>query len=75
MQYKDLDVRYRFDESKAKKVYPLVRGFQLIRVKTADDMEWLKSRQEWIGLDSLANEVEITFTDPEAWDRPDFKRS
>ena len=48
--------------------------FQLIRVKSADDREWVKSRQQWTGLDTLGNEVETTFTDPEVWDRPDFIR-
>jgi hypothetical protein len=74
IRYKDLDVTYRIDESKVKKVHPLVQVIQLIRVKTADDREWVKSRQQWIGLDSLGNEVDMTFTDAEAWDRPDFKR-
>lgn len=55
------------------KVYPLVRVFQLIRVKTPDDKEWVKSRQQWIGLDQLGNELEETFTDPEVWDKPSFK--
>jgi hypothetical protein len=73
IQYKDLDVTYRIDESKAKKVYSIVQVIQLVRVKTPDDKEWIKSRQRWTGLDQLGNEVEITFTDPEVWDKPDFK--
>jgi hypothetical protein len=74
IQYKDLASDYRTDDSKANKVYLIVRVFQLIRVKTPDDREWVKSRQQWVGLDSLGNEVEETFTDPEVWDKPDFKR-
>lgn len=74
IQYKDLDVMYRIDESKAKKVYPLVQVIQLVRVKTSDDREWIKSLQQWTGLDQLGNEVETTFTAPEVWDKPDFNR-
>jgi hypothetical protein len=74
IQYKDLDVTYRIDESKAKKVYPIEQTIQLARVKTPDDKEWITSLQQWTGLDQLGNEVETTFTAPEAWDRPEFKR-
>jgi hypothetical protein len=74
IQYRDLASDYRTDDSRASKVYPIVRVFQLIRVKTLDDREWIKSRQQWVGLDSLGNEVGETFTDPEVWDKPEFKR-
>ena len=65
IQYKDLTgPDYRTDDNKAVKVYPLVRVFRLIRVKTPDDREWVKSRQQWTGLDQLGNEIEETFTRP-----------
>jgi hypothetical protein len=73
IQYKDLASDYRTDDSKANKVYPVVRVIQLIRVKTPDNREWVKSKQEWIGLDSAGNEVDESFTDPEIWDKPIFK--
>jgi hypothetical protein len=74
IQYKDLDVTYRIDEGKIKKVYPIEQTIQLARVKTLDDKEWITSLQQWTGSDQLGNEVETTFTAPEARDRPDFKR-
>jgi hypothetical protein len=74
IQYKDLDVMYRINESKVKKVYPLVQVIQLVRVKTSDYREWIKSLQQWTGIDQLGNEIETTFTAPEVWDKPDFKR-
>jgi hypothetical protein len=53
IQYRDLDVTYRIDESKAKKVYPIEQTIQLARVKTPDDREWITSLQQWTGLDQL----------------------
>jgi hypothetical protein len=44
----------------------------MIRIKKADGGEWLKSRQTWIGLDRLGNDVTKTFVDPELYDRPVF---
>ena len=74
IQYKDLDVKYRLDENKAKKVYPIVQVIQIAGVKTPDERVWVQSFQQWTGLDQLGNEVETTFTAPETWDRPDFIR-
>jgi hypothetical protein len=41
-------------------------------MKKADGSEWLKSRQSWIGLDRLGNDLSKTFVDPELYDRPVF---
>jgi hypothetical protein len=58
-------------EEKPKK-YPVKKVDSIIRIKKADGSEWLKSRQSWIGLDRLGNEILNTFVDPEMYDKPIF---
>ena len=41
-------------------------------MKTADGKEWLKSKQQWIAVDSQGNEIMKAFTDLEVWDKPIF---
>jgi len=75
-QVSDLPVGYRKLGENRK--YPVRQVLQIIRIKRADDTEWLKSRGRIIGLDKLGNEVEHSFTDPELYYRPithhEFKR-
>jgi hypothetical protein len=61
---------FRKDEKPIK--YPFNKVDTIIRIKKADGSEWLKSRQTWIGLDRLGNDVTKTFVDPELYDRPVF---
>jgi hypothetical protein len=61
---------FRKDE-KSKK-YPVKKVDSIIRIKKSDGSEWLKSRQSWIGLDRLGNDIPKTFVDPEFYDRPVF---
>jgi hypothetical protein len=42
-------------------------------MKTADGKEWLKSKQQWIAVDSQGNEIMKAFTDQEVWDKPIFE--
>ncbi len=46
---------------------------QIIRLRTADGKEWLKSKQQWIAIDSQGNEIMESFNDLEVWDKPVFK--
>jgi hypothetical protein len=48
---------------------------QIIRVKTADRREWLKSKQQWYAIDSQGNEIMESFSDLEQWDKPEFQYS
>jgi hypothetical protein len=57
------------------KVYPIKHVIQMARVQTADEKEYLQSFQEWIAIDKLGNEINMTFTAPETWDRPTFERA
>jgi hypothetical protein len=61
---------FRKDEKPKK--YPVKKVDSIIRIKKADASEWLKSRQTWIGLDRLGNDIPKTFVDPELYDRPVF---
>jgi hypothetical protein len=61
---------FRKDEKPRK--YPIKKVDSIIRIKKADDSEWLKSRQTWIGLDRLGNDILKTFVDLELYDRPVF---
>jgi hypothetical protein len=46
---------------------------QIIRLRTADGKEWLKSKQLCIAIDSQGNEIMESFTDLEVRDKPVFK--
>jgi hypothetical protein len=37
--------------NKEDKTYPIRQANQIIRIKTADGKEWLKSKQQWIAID------------------------
>lgn len=52
------------------KTYPLQFTDQILRVKLPNNSEWLKSRSTLIGLDRLGNEVGLSITDPEIYERP-----
>jgi hypothetical protein len=54
------------------KKYPVKKVDTIIRIKKADGSEWLKSRQTWIGLDRLGNDIPKTFVDSEMYDKPVF---
>jgi hypothetical protein len=58
---------FRKDE-KLKK-YPVKKIDAIIRIRKADGSEWLKSRQSWVGLDRLGNDILKTFVDPELYDK------
>jgi hypothetical protein len=60
---------FRKDE-KSKK-YPVKKIDEIIRIKKADGTEWL-TRQTWVGLDRLGNDMTKFFVDPELYDRPVF---
>jgi hypothetical protein len=62
---------FRKDEKPKK--YPIKKVDSIIRIKKADGSEWLKSRQTWVGLDRLGNDIPKTFVDPEMYDRPVFE--
>lgn len=53
---------------KGRKPYPIKHTNQIIRVKTSDAKEWLKSRKEWIGIDNQGNELTETHYDDKLWD-------
>jgi hypothetical protein len=55
---------------KEDKLYPIKYANQIIRIKTADGKEYLKSKQQWIAIDSQGNEIMESFTDLEEWDKP-----
>jgi hypothetical protein len=61
---------FRKDEKPKK--YPFKKVDTIIRIKKGNGSEWLKSRQSWIGLDRLGNDILKTFVDPELYDRPVF---
>jgi hypothetical protein len=50
-----------FRKDEKLKRYPFKKVDTIIRIKKADGSEWLKSRQSWIGLDRLGNDVPKTF--------------
>jgi hypothetical protein len=64
-------VEYR--KNKEDKLYPIKQANQIIRIKTADGKEWLKSKQQWIAIDSQGNEIMESFSDLEVWDKPVFQ--
>jgi hypothetical protein len=35
--------------------------------------EWLKSKQQWIAIDSQGNKIMESFSDLEVWDKPVFQ--
>lgn len=61
---------FRKDEKPKK--YPVKKIDEIIRIKKADGSEWLVSRQTWIGLDRLGNDMTKCFVDPELYDKPVF---
>jgi hypothetical protein len=65
-----LPADFRKDEKPKK--YPLKKIDEIIRIKKADGSEWLVSRQTWIGLDRLGNDMTKCFVDPELYDKPVF---
>ena len=46
-----------FRKNEKPKKYPVMKVDSIIRIKKADGSEWLKSRQTWIGLDRLGNDI------------------
>jgi hypothetical protein len=46
---------FRIDE-KSKK-YPVKKIDEIIRIKKVDGTEWLTSRQTWVGIDRLGNDM------------------
>lgn len=67
----DLPIEWR--RNKEDRPYPIKQANQLIRVKTADGREWLKSKQQWYSIDSQGNEIMESFSDLEQWDKPEFQ--
>ena len=61
---------FRIDEKPKK--YPLKKIDEIIRIKKVDGTEWLTSRQTWVGLDRLGNDMTKCFVDPELYDKPVF---
>jgi hypothetical protein len=61
---------FRKDEKPKK--YPVKKIDEIIRIKKADGTEWLVSRQTWVGLDRLGNDMTKCFVDPELYDKPVF---
>jgi hypothetical protein len=61
---------FRKDEKPKK--YPLKKIDEIIRIKKADGTEWLTSRQTWVGIDRLGNDMTKCFVDPELYDKPVF---
>jgi hypothetical protein len=61
---------FRKDEKPKK--YPVKKIDEIIRIKKVDGTEWLISRQTWIGLDRLGNDMTKCFVDPELYDKPVF---
>jgi hypothetical protein len=49
-------------------MHPVKQANRLIRVKTADGRERLKSKQQWYAINSQGNEIMESFSDPEQWD-------
>ena len=62
-----------YRKNKEHKFYPIKQANRIIRIKTADGKEWLKSKQKWIGIDSQSNEVMESFSDLEVRDNPVFQ--
>ena len=48
--------------------YPIKRVNEIIRKRLVDGSEWIVSRQEWIGLDQLGNEINLSMNDKECYD-------
>jgi hypothetical protein len=56
-------------DSKGKPVkYPIKEVNEIIRKRLVDGTEWLLSLQNWIALDSMGNEVNISMNDKECFD-------
>jgi hypothetical protein len=71
--YKISDLHIEWRRNKEDKPYPIKQANQIIRIKTADGREWLKSKQQWIAIDSQGNEIMESFSDLEEWDKPVFQ--
>ena len=48
--------------------YPVKYVNSIIRIRTLDGSEWIKSRQMWYGLDQTGNPVNISMDDKEMYD-------
>jgi hypothetical protein len=70
--YKISDLQIGTRKIKEDKPYPIKHANQIIRIQTADNKEWLASRQQWTAVDSQGNEITKSFNDPEVWDKPVF---
>ena len=57
---------FRKDEKPKK--YPAKKIDEIIRIKKVDGTEWLTSRQTWVGIDRLGNDMTKCFVDPELYD-------
>ena len=56
-------------DSKGKPLkYPVKHTNSIIRIKTMDGKEWIKSRQMWYGLDQAGNEIGQSMDDKELYD-------
>jgi hypothetical protein len=62
----DLPIEWR--KKKGGKSYPIKQANQIVRIKTADGKEWLKSKQQWIAIGGQGNEIMESFPDLEGWD-------
>ena len=49
-------------------IYPVKHVNSIIRVRTMDGKEWLKSRQMWYGLDQAGNQIAQSMDDKEMYD-------
>jgi glutamyl-tRNA reductase len=54
--YKISDLPIEWRRNKEDKAYPIKHVNQIIRLKTADGKEWLKSKQQWIAIDNQGSE-------------------
>jgi len=48
--------------------YPVKYVNSIIRVRTPDSREWVKTRQQWYGLDVAGNPINISMDDKEMYD-------
>jgi hypothetical protein len=71
-QPSDLPAEHRHTTNKT---YPVKYTIQMTRVQAADDREYLQSFQEWIAIDKLGNEKNMTFQAPETWYNVTFERA
>ena len=71
--YRISDLPLEWRRGKEDKPYPIKKANQIIRIKTADGREWLKSKQQCTAIDSQGNEIMESFADPEVWDKHEFE--